>query len=88
MIFYAFTIKTDFRNEICPKIGGLDSKIQQNWIKMKPLYLLKNEKHYSILCSKNKCAYKFYVFTIKSALGNMSESSEFRFEKNLKDVWT
>ena len=39
----------------------------------KPLNLLKNE---------NKCSYKLNVFTMKSALGNMSENSEFRFENS------
>ena len=30
------------------------------------------------------CTYIFYVFTVKSALGNMSETSNFRMENNLK----
>ena len=44
---------------------------------------MKNDNHLSIFYSKNKCTYKFYAFTIKSGLGSMSESSEFRFENSL-----
>ena len=48
-------------SEICPKIGGLDRKTEQNRLKMSTLpsffltlYLLKNEKKLSIFYSKNK----------------------------------
>ena len=47
-----------------------------------PLYLLKNGKCLPppLFFCKNKCTYKFYVLTIKSALGNISENSDVRFE--------
>ena len=50
----------------------------------KSLNLLKNEKTLFFFYCKNKCTNKFYVFTIKSIRRNMSESTEFRFEKSLK----
>ena len=50
-------------------------------------YSLKNEKHQSILCCKSKSTYKFCVFNIKSALGNVSESNEFRFD-SLKAIYS
>ena len=83
---------SNLTSEICQKGGGLDGKTKQNSLEVstfhlflrKPLYLLKNDKRLSIFYCKNKCAYKFYVFTIKSSYGNMSVSSELRFEKILK----
>ena len=82
-------------SEICPKVGALDGKIEQNHLKMplchlffffskKSLHLLKNEKHLSIFYFKNKCTYKSYVFMIIDDFGNMLDSCEFRFGNNLK----
>ena len=78
---------------MCQKAGSFDGKAKQNLLKAptlpsffleKPLYLLKSGKRLSIFYCKNMCTYKFYALTIKSALGNMSENSEFRFENSLK----
>ena len=48
----------------------------------KPMHLLKDKEQSLIFYCKNRCAYKFYVFAIKSALRNISESSKFRFENS------
>ena len=90
--FYAVKIKTDFRN-MCRTYGVQTGKTELNSLNVptlppfffkKSLYLLKNEKRLSIFHCKNKYTYKFYVITIKTALGNMSESGEFKFENSLK----
>ena len=89
--FYPFTMKSDFRNMSESREFWRKNRAKQsqspywaNFFFKKPLHLLKNKKHYSIFYSKNKCTYKFHVFTIKSSLRNMSKSSEFRFKNSLK----
>ena len=82
--------------EMCPKIGGLNVKLEKNCLKVQlcqlfffqknVVFIEKYKTQLSILCSENKCTYKFYIFTIKSALGNTSERSEFRFENSLKEI--
>ena len=75
-------LKSKQTSEIGQKLVSLNEKTEQNYLKVstlppfffkKPLYLLKNnnKKKLSIFYCKNKYPYKFYVFIIKSALGNM-----------------
>ena len=47
------------------------------------MYLLKNEKHLPIFIVKINEPTNF-MYTIKRALGNMSERREFRFRNSLK----
>ena len=71
------------KNKAKPTSGAHFASFVLKKKKKKTLYLLKNKRRYSILCSKNKSTYQFYVFAIKSPLGNVSVSSEFRFDYNL-----
>ena len=50
----------------------------------KLLFLEKIEKRYFIFCYKIGNIYWFHAFTIRTNLGNVSESDEFRFENSLK----
>ena len=73
--FYAFKIKTDFRN--MPEIRKFRRNNKTNQIVWdvhtltfflkKPRHLLKNGKRLMIFCCKNKRTYKFYAITIKFA---------------------
>ena len=47
-------------------------------------FLEKWETLFDFLKYKNRNAYQFNVFAMKSDLENMSESGEFRFENSLK----
>ena len=82
--------RSKLTSEIDQKIGGLDGKTEQTRLKMSTLspFFQKTtvfiEKHKSFFYCKNNCTYKFYVFAVKSALGNVSENSDFRFENSLK----
>ena len=79
-------------SEICQKIREFKRKnkgknfsrhkLCQLFLK-KSLYLLKIGKYLSTSCSKNKFTNKFYVFTIKSTFGNVSESSDCRLRAAL-----
>ena len=68
---------------MCQKVLSLDEKTKQNRLKAptwqpfsgKTAVIIEKDKHLSIFYCKNKCTYKFYVLTIKSAFGNTLESS-------------
>ena len=84
-----FTVKTDFINmsetsRFRRKIREKSSQSAQfvTFFFKNIYWKMKNANRFFIV--KNKCINKFYVLTIKSALGNMSECSEFRVEKSLE----
>ena len=79
-------LQSKLTSEICSKIGGLDGKTEKNRLKVLNLptffffqkttvFIEKRKTLMDFFYCKNKCTYKFYVFKIKSALGNASESS-------------
>ena len=81
-------LRSKLTSEMCQKTGSLDVKAKQKpsegthfWhiLLKKPLCLMKNDKHLLTFHRKSKCTYKFYVFTIETAFGNVSETSEFYF---------
>ena len=86
-------LRSKLTSKIFQKVGNLDGKAKQNRLKVplchlflkKLLDLLKNDKYLSIFFyRKSKCTYKFYVFTVKRAFGNVAIRNEFRFENSLK----
>ena len=87
-------LRSKLTSELCQKVGSSDGKTKQNHLEtptlpplsQKPLYLLKKDERLYIFYCKIECTYKFYLFTIKNALGNMSESNEFRFENSLNNL--
>ena len=84
-------IKTDFRNMSKNRTFRWKNraKLSQSvhfatfFFFQKTTVFIEKQKTLVFLYSKNKCTFKFYVFTIKSALENMPEISEFRFENSL-----
>ena len=78
-------------SEICQKVRSLNENTKQKHLQVptflpsfqETIVLLKNDKCLLIYYCKNKHTYKFCVFMIESALRNMSESNEFRFEVTL-----
>ena len=86
-------LRSKLTSEICQKIRSTDEKTEQNRLKAHTLPPFSQEndciywktiKAFRFFIIKNKCTYKFYAFTIKSAFGNTSESIEFRFENIFK----
>ena len=49
---------------------------------------MNNKKYKSIFYCKIKCTYKFYVFSIKSVLWNMSDNSKYIFKNSLNHFRT
>ena len=86
--FYAFTFKTDFRSMSESREFKRKNKVKHSkgahfatFFSKSVAFIEKiNDKRLSIFNCKNKCTYKFYVFTIKSAFENMSVGSEFKSE--------
>ena len=84
-------LRSKLTSDICQKVRSLDRKKRKKVSKhslchlflKKLLYLLKSDILLTIFYSKNKCTYKFYEFANKSAFGNMSLSTEFRFKNSL-----
>ena len=48
------------------------------------VFIGKQKTFYGFLCCIDKCRNKFAVFMIINAFGNMSESTQFRFQNSLK----
>ena len=80
-------LRSKLTSEICQKVGGVNGKMTQNWLKTctfsfflgKPLPLKKNEERYFIFYYKNRNTYQFLMLTNKNDFENMPENGEFRF---------
>ena len=87
-------IKTDFRNMSDNKKFRRKNRANLSqsghfchlFFFQKTTVFVEKRKTLVILHSKNKCAYKFHVSAIKSALGNMSEINDFSFKNSLNLV--